>query len=259
MPYPPTLPPNNRTDTTPSFSNHPGDHNAIVNALTAIIAELGNDPSGAFADLTARLGNIAPVGCVQLYAGDTAPTNWMLCNGGTANRTTHSVLFGIIGTSYGAGDGSTTFNVPNLEGRFPIGRDPANALFNARGEVGGSADSVLLAHVHALDHNHGPKSTDTKGAHSHGIAASRYILNQTNVGGPAGGAQIAPSMASASGQDLFVITGANGGDHSHTVDIDALTGVDSQAAKNSTPAPVSTGTNRNYPPFMAMHYIIRVL
>lgn len=56
------------------------------------------------------------VGFVELYAGSVAPTGWLLCDGSAVSRTTYSVLFALIGTMYGAGDGTTTFNLPNLSG-----------------------------------------------------------------------------------------------------------------------------------------------
>ena len=53
-------------------------------------------------------------GVIQLYAGSTAPNGWLICNGQSVSRTTYAALYAVIGTTYGAGDGSTTFNVPNL-------------------------------------------------------------------------------------------------------------------------------------------------
>jgi hypothetical protein len=58
-------------------------------------------------------GASIPVGVIQMYAGTSAPTGWLLCDGSAVSRSTHSALFTLIGTSYGAGDGSTTFNLPN--------------------------------------------------------------------------------------------------------------------------------------------------
>ena len=60
----------------------------------------------------------APVGSIQAYGGATAPWGWLLCQGQAISRTTYAELFGVIGTSFGAGDGSTTFNIPDLRGEF---------------------------------------------------------------------------------------------------------------------------------------------
>lgn len=74
-----------------------------------------------------------PVGIISPYAGSSAPTNWLLCYGQAVSRTTYALLFAAIGTAYGAGDGSTTFNVPDLRGRVVAGLD----------NMGGSAASRL--------------------------------------------------------------------------------------------------------------------
>ena len=62
-----------------------------------------------------------PVGAIIYYAKSTVPSGFLICNGGAVSRTTYATLFGVIGTTYGTGDGSTTFNVPNLTNRFPQG------------------------------------------------------------------------------------------------------------------------------------------
>lgn len=56
----------------------------------------------------------APIGCIQAYGGATAPDGWLICNGASVSRTTYAALFTVIGTSFGAGDGATTFNIPDL-------------------------------------------------------------------------------------------------------------------------------------------------
>lgn len=56
----------------------------------------------------------APIGCIQAYGGATAPDGWLICNGAAVSRTTYAALFAVVGTSFGAGDGSTTFNIPDL-------------------------------------------------------------------------------------------------------------------------------------------------
>ena len=79
-------------------------------------------------DLTNILNRVLPitahtaqVGEVIAYAGNTIPEGWLACDGGAVSRTTYSKLFAVIGTTYGSGNGSTTFNIPNLKGRFPLG------------------------------------------------------------------------------------------------------------------------------------------
>lgn len=73
-----------------------------------------------------------PTGAMHMYGGTAAPTGWLLCDGSAVSRTTYADLFAAIGTQYGAGDGSTTFNIPDLRGRVPVGLG-TNASVNALG------------------------------------------------------------------------------------------------------------------------------
>lgn len=72
-----------------------------------------------------------PVGTIQYFAGNTPPEDWLLCNGNTISRTEYEELFSIIGTTYGTGDGSTTFQLPNLIGRFAEGAATAGNIMEA--------------------------------------------------------------------------------------------------------------------------------
>ena len=65
--------------------------------------------------------NMIPTGIVQAFAGSTTPTGWLLCDGSAVSRTDYADLYAVIGDTYGAGDGSTTFNLPNLVDKFVEG------------------------------------------------------------------------------------------------------------------------------------------
>ncbi len=71
-------------------------------------------------------------GLVQWYAGSTPPTGWLECNGNAVSRTTYAALFSAIGTTYGAGDGSTTFHLPDLRGEFVRGWDHGRGADSGR-------------------------------------------------------------------------------------------------------------------------------
>lgn len=64
---------------------------------------------------------VLPPGIISPFGGASAPTGWLLCDGSAVSRTLYSLLFSAIGTAYGSGDGTTTFNVPDMRGRFPAG------------------------------------------------------------------------------------------------------------------------------------------
>lgn len=76
---------------------------------------------------------LIPAGVMVPFAGGTAPTGWLLCSGQAVSRTTYATLFAAIGTTWGAGDGSTTFNLPDLRDRVPVGK----------GDMGGTAAALL--------------------------------------------------------------------------------------------------------------------
>ena len=73
----------------------------------------------------------APTGVVQAFAGSTTPQGWLLCDGSAVSRTTYAALFSAIGTKYGSGNGSTTFNLPNLTDKFIQGNATAGTVKNA--------------------------------------------------------------------------------------------------------------------------------
>lgn len=80
---------------------------------------------------------ITPAGVIQAYGGSSAPQGWLICDGSAVSRTTYAALYAAIGTAFGAGDGSTTFNLPNAKGRMLVGRDAAQTIFDTLGETGG--------------------------------------------------------------------------------------------------------------------------
>lgn len=88
--------------------------------LAGQIVEVVKSPGG-FELLTPPAGGGMPTGSMQMYAGSTAPSGWLLCDASAVSRSTYGALFALIGTTYGSGDGSTTFNVPDMRGRVPVG------------------------------------------------------------------------------------------------------------------------------------------
>lgn len=82
-----------------------------------------------------------PSGMIAPFAGATAPAGWLICNGAAVSRTTYPALFAVCGTTYGDGNGSTTFNLPNLTGRVPVG---ASTTFGI-GTSGGASSVTLRA------------------------------------------------------------------------------------------------------------------
>jgi microcystin-dependent protein len=98
----------------------------------------------------------APAGVISMYGGSTAPSGWLLCDGSAVSRTTYARLFSAIGTKYGSGNGSTTFNLPNCKGRVPVGLDSSQTEFNSLNKKGGEKTHTLTInempkHNHAIN------------------------------------------------------------------------------------------------------------
>lgn len=131
---------------------------------------LTTDGAGQLSFTALGASNSFTAGMLMPYAGSSAPTGWLLCYGQAISRTTYSDLYAVVGTTYGAGDGATTFNLPDLRGRVVAGKDDmggvsANRLTSPlNGDVlGGAAGSQshtlttaqLPAHTHYNDFSGG--------------------------------------------------------------------------------------------------------
>ena len=90
---------------------------------------------------------ICPTGSITMYGASVAPSGWLECDGSAISRTTYSSLFAIIGTTFGVGDGSTTFNLPDLRGEFVRGWDNERGVDSDR-VLGSSQEDELESHTH---------------------------------------------------------------------------------------------------------------
>lgn len=134
-----------------------------------------------------------PIGSIKLYAGTTAPDGYLFCNGQEVSRTTYDELFAVIGTTYGAGDGSTTFNLPNLKGRVAVGLDGDDTDFDSLGATGGEKEHTLTVDE-IPSHHHTLSPTGRLGNFSNGSGYTTIVnntygsvgnINSSNVGGSA--------------------------------------------------------------------------
>lgn len=142
----------------------------------------------------ALIQELMPTATIAATARSTAPTGWKLCDGSAISRTTFAALFTAIGTTYGVGDGSTTFNLPDLRGRVPVGVDGTAARLSANDALGNSAGeekhTLLLAEIPAHNHGvndpthaHGPGSFFVNGLWTPG----QEFFNEFNTHSPQGG------------------------------------------------------------------------
>jgi len=93
-----------------------------------------------------------PVAAIQYFGMDSVPSGWLKANGAQVSRTTYSDLFAEIGTTFGAGDGSTTFNLPDLRGEFIRGWDDGRGVDAGR-SFGSTQGHAFSSHTHGVSHN----------------------------------------------------------------------------------------------------------
>lgn len=98
-------------------------------------------------------GDSLPIGFISGWGTDTPPDGWLICDGGAISRTAYSELFSVIGTYWGAGDGTTTFNVPNMKGRVLVGQDLGDSDFSLVGSYLGEKTHTLTTNE-IPSHNH---------------------------------------------------------------------------------------------------------
>lgn len=225
MPYPPPVPPATRTNATPMVNNHAGDHDMISSALTEILNHI--------ATLETVLG---PIGHMTMWPGSGLPTNYLFCRGQAVSRVDYLEVFTIIGTTYGAGDGATTFNLPAMQGRSPMGYWPSGVWAPTLGQFAGQQDSTLPVH------SHGPGGTGRTGFenqnHTHNAGFVNNFLVSTLAGQGTG--------------DSF------GG---YLAGVVPSTSIEEQAHDHNVPATANAGsapTNTNIHPVVVVNFIIRM-
>lgn len=99
--------------------------------------------------VTQPMRQYAPPGTVAAFAGSNAPAGWLKCAGQAVSRATYGALFAYIGTTYGAGDGSTTFNVPDMRGEFIRGLDDGRGVDVGR-VIGTAQGDNFKSHTHQV-------------------------------------------------------------------------------------------------------------
>lgn len=218
-----------------------------------------------------------PIGLVQMWGGTAAPNaSWLLCNGAAVSRTTYADLFTAIGVAYGTGDGSSTFNLPNLEGRVPVGYNPSadtgisqrNLAATGGAETHTLTTAQLPAHTHANTVSSSSNTASTgitvsDSGHAHNISPNPHNHKYTSALIPQdqsaktgqnypgdvalyptqdGGTTTSTTLTISTGTAELSVTDPN---HSHTI------------STTITNAAVGSGSSHeNMQPFIVMNYII---
>jgi microcystin-dependent protein len=232
---------------------------------------------------------LVPTGAVLPYGGSSAPANFLLCDGTAVSRSTYSTLFGVVSTTYGVGDGSTTFNLPNLSGRVPMGAGTGTkvATFASRASNVITVTGLTDAANNEFQTGQAVLYTAASGAMT-GLThnTTYYIIRTGNLT-----FSLATSLANAqngtvislssdgTGTQTFTLTlttrtaGATGGEENHAMSSSELlahthsngydttsSGASRGSGTNVGNTTGSTGGNtsmNNIQPFVVLNYIIR--
>lgn len=141
-------------------SSSQGYISADVRPFNNVIYINNNSQLAAGVILASNLGNAGTcaTGSIVMFAASSAPSGWIICDGSAVSRTTYATLFSTIGTTFGVGDGSTTFNLPNFQGNVPVGFKTGDTNFGTLGQTGGEVTHLLTitempSHAHGLSLN----------------------------------------------------------------------------------------------------------
>lgn len=178
------------TTFTPSSHNHTiEDVAGLQDALDGKAAVAHNHDAAYYkkAEVDSKIGAaFTPTGAIMAFARPTAPEGWLPCDGRAVSRTTYISLFAAIGLTFGPGDGSTTFNIPDLRGEFIRGWDNGRGVDPGR-PLGTAQSDRFGSHTHtasigsAGSHSHSG-TTASSGSHSHNLIGNTTKNNNERVG-----------------------------------------------------------------------------
>jgi len=161
-----------------------GDFDFNSHALTNIAQPI-NDTDAATKQYVDDYGSGELIGETKMVAGNTLPPGWLRCDGSAVSRTTYSILFAEIGVTYGIGDGLTTFNVPNIDGRFPVGTGDSGTTGSSNISLGGAGGTAQYQLVidEMPSHTHGLNSVSTGSSGAGRVQGSGSAFETSSTGG----------------------------------------------------------------------------
>ena len=198
-------------------------------------------------------GDVFPAGVMLHFAGAAAPTGWLICDGTAVSRATYPSLFSAVGTTYGAGDGSTTFNLPDTRGRV-IASKHTSGTFQTLGATGGEETHTTTVNE-MPSHNHGgvtgntqPTAGNDSPDHTHQTSVT--VNDNNGASGIIGGLTRVAGKGITVGEGTAGLAFASGGRsafHSHTISSHSHT-VSSQGGG---------AAHNNLQPYIVFNHIIR--
>ena len=189
-----------------------------------MFANIGHNTPGIINTLTLRHNRLVPAGAIQSYAGNSAPSGWILCQGQELLIVDYKLLYNVIGTLYGVGS-SGYFVLPDMRSRFPLGLGQGTSLSNRVISTTGGEETHVLTTGEMPSHSHGIADP----GHTHGYVNNTNNQTVVNVLG---------TESAADNEDLPQTTGSS------------TTGITINSSGGG-------GAHNNMPPFIVINYIIK--
>lgn len=247
--------------TTATLKSDVGTIETGHNNLDGVVAEEHNSNG-------THKTSVGMTGEIKIWSTGTAPSSWLLCRGQAISRTTYADLFAVIGTDWGVGDGSTTFNVPETQGKMIAGASATDGDFDLADTGGAKTHTLttaeLASHTHTQNaHKHTQNAHGhTQNAHGHGASSNSTGAHTHSYSRPDGGA----SCTWLSGSDNGALTGrttGSSGNHSHSITVNNATATNQNTTatnQNTTATNNNTGSGSAHSimnPFVTFNYIIK--
>lgn len=158
------------------------------------LKRMGGPAASSNSEIDSQLATMTPklipTGAMLDFGGSSAPSGFLLCDGSAVSRTTYAALFAVVGTAFGVGDGSTTFNVP-ASGTFAVSKN--GGTFSTVGSTGGAESVTLPNHLHSVNITTGaPSATANMTSGATAVASSAHTHS---VSGNTGNPTTSPSIA----------------------------------------------------------------
>lgn len=248
----------------------PGTVIPIGNTISGTGPQGPQGPQGATGPQGPQgIQGVAMTGTMAMWPAVSPPGGWLICDGSAVSRTQYSTLFSILSTSWGAGDGSSTFNLPDMRGSFPIGANATYPLVSAGGAATHTMSvAELVAHTHTVGNHTHPGVNHTHGMdHYHNIPVGQFPHSHsyqavfgTSGGSYAGGNPFSPSTGQTASSTLpagqTASAGSTNAAYTNTAgaDRDLTTGA---GGAGSTSSVGSSTPFSILPPYKAVNFIIK--
>ena len=206
--------------------------------------------------------NRSEVGAIKPWTKATAPAGYLLCDGAAVSRTDYADLFAVISTTYGAGNGSTTFNVPNLQGKTPQGYD--GSTYNLAATGGANTVTVAVTNNQAVSATStvtNNQSVTMTGDIGNTSLTTAQLASHTHTlllrGGPTGSGR----LQSNQGRFSYTASGSEGSGtaHNHSTGTLAgtLTGTVAVTTTGTLTGTVAASGTNSFSPYVVVNYIIK--